>query len=100
MECEFDLRTKESNVMVGERVGCVLVATKDEQVTVRTQSMLEMLQRSEVSNPPGFGAKIASEVIGNDELRKQWYQDMVTMSDRIRSMRETLYKNLVSFGES
>ena len=86
--------------MVGERVGCVLVATKDEQVTVRTQSMLEMLQRSEVSNPPGFGAKIASEVIGNDELRKQWYQDMVTMSDRIRSMRETLYKNLVSFGES
>ncbi|KAJ5117015.1 aminotransferase [Penicillium angulare] len=84
--------------LYGERVGCFLVATNDEQVTVRTQSMLEMLQRSEVSNPPGFGAKIASEVLGNDALRKQWYQDMVTMSDRIRSMRETLYKGLISFG--
>ena len=60
--------------------------------------MLEMLQRSEVSNPPGFGAKIASEVLGSDTLKQMWFQDMVTMSDRIRSMRAALYQNLVDFG--
>ena len=62
--------------------------------------MLEMLQRSEVSNPPAFGAKIASLILGRDDLRQMWYADMFTMSDRIRSMRKALYDNLVSLGES
>lgn len=61
--------------------------------------MLEMLQRSEVSNPPAFGAKIASEVLNTNELRQMWYLDMVTMSERIRSMRTALYEKLVSLGE-
>lgn len=60
--------------------------------------MLEMLQRSEVSNPPAFGAKIASQVLGTPELRQMWYDDMVTMSGRIRSMRRALYEHLLSFG--
>ena len=67
---------------------------------MNTQSMLEMLQRSEVSNPPAFGAKIASQVLGNDELRQMWFQDMMIMSGRIRSMRAALYEKLISFGKS
>lgn len=66
---------------------------------MNTQSMLEMLQRSEVSNPPAFGAKIASEVLNNHELRQMWYADMISMSGRIRSMRWALYQELVSLGE-
>jgi aspartate aminotransferase len=58
--------------------------------------MLEMLQRSEVSNPPGFGAKIASQVLRSEELKKMWYTDMITMSDRIRSMRKALYDHLLA----
>ncbi|KAJ6016109.1 Aspartate [Penicillium herquei] len=84
--------------LYGERVGCFLLGTNDEQGAVKLQSMLEMLQRSEVSNPPGFGAKIASEVIGNDSLKEQWFQDMKTMSGRIRAMRAALYQNLISSG--
>lgn len=83
---------------VGERTGCFLVTTRTEETATNTQSMLEMLQRSEVSNPPGFGAKIASQILGSDELRQMWYADMVTMSGRIRSMRKTLHEHLVSFG--
>ncbi|THY57077.1 aromatic-amino-acid aminotransferase [Aureobasidium pullulans] len=60
------------------------------------ESMLEMLQRSEVSNPPAFGAKIASTVLGDEQLKKAWYEDMVTMSGRIRSMRTQLHDLLVS----
>lgn len=87
-------------LIVGERVGCLLFATNTQQVTVKTQSMLEMLQRSEVSNPPAFGAKIASEVLNTEELRQMWFADMVTMSQRIRSMRRALYDRLVSLGAS
>lgn len=88
-----------SNTVAGERVGCVLVRTNDKQVAVNAQSMLEMLQRSEVSNPPAFGAKIASQILGNDRFRQMWFQDMMTMSSRIRSMRAALYENLIFFGK-
>ncbi|KAJ5083085.1 aminotransferase [Penicillium argentinense] len=83
--------------LYGERVGCFLLATNTTETATNTQSMLEMLQRSEVSNPPGFGAKIASRVLGSDELKQMWYADMVTMSDRIRSMRTALYNHLNTF---
>jgi aspartate aminotransferase len=75
-----------------------MLANNSKQTAVNTQSILEMLQRSEVSNPPAFGAKIASQILGRDDLRQMWYADMVTMSDRIRSMRKALYDNLVSLG--
>lgn len=68
-------------------------------MAVNTQSMLEMLQRSEVSNPPAFGAKIAGLILGRDDLKEMWYADMITMSNRIRSMRKALYEHLVSLGE-
>lgn len=86
-------------MFAGERVGCFLLGTTTEQSAVNTQSMLERLQRSEVSNPPAFGAKIASQVLGTDELRQMWYADMITMSERIRAMRKALHDDLVSMGK-
>lgn len=65
---------------------------------MRTQSLLEMLQRSEVSNPPAFGAKIASEILNIEELRRMWFADMVTMSQRIQSMRRELHDKLIALG--
>ncbi|KAJ5203590.1 aminotransferase [Penicillium cf. viridicatum] len=82
----------------GERVGCFLLATSTEQAAVKTQSMLEMLQRSEVSNPPAYGAKITSTILADATLREAWHDDLITMSSRIRSMRSELYDSLVSSG--
>ena len=58
-----------------------------------------MLQRSDVSNPPAFGANIASQILGRDDL-KMWYADMITTSDRIRSMRNAFYDHLLSLSLS
>lgn len=60
--------------------------------------MLEQLQRGEVSNPPAYGAKIAQLILSDEELFKTWQNDLVTMSSRIRSMRQALYDNLISHG--
>ncbi|KGO74188.1 Aminotransferase, class I/classII [Penicillium italicum] len=84
--------------LYGERVGCFLLATSTEQAAVKTNSMLEMLQRSEVSNPPAYGAKIASTILADATLREAWHDDLITMSSRIRSMRSELYDSLVSSG--
>ncbi|OJJ58699.1 hypothetical protein ASPSYDRAFT_78688 [Aspergillus sydowii CBS 593.65] len=73
--------------LYGERVGCLVLATSDKEVAGNAQSVLESLQRSEISNPPAFGAKIAETII-------LWFQDLKTMSGRIQDMRRALFDGL------
>ncbi|KIW29288.1 uncharacterized protein PV07_05113 [Cladophialophora immunda] len=74
----------------GERVGATLFVTSTEEVAHKCESMLERLQRSEISNPPAYGAKIAAEILGDSLLRNMWFEDFKTMSDRIAAMRTSL----------
>lgn len=41
------------------------------------------------------GALIVSEILGSPELYQQWLGEVKGMADRIISMRERLYNNLV-----
>ncbi|GAB1192120.1 hypothetical protein APSETT444_001304 [Aspergillus pseudonomiae] len=84
--------------LYGERVGCLFFAAGTEKAATNTQSVLEMLQRSEVSNPPAYGAKIASTILSDDALKEMWFADLITMSGRIRSMRRALYDGLIKSG--
>lgn len=61
--------------------------------------MLEQVQRSEISNPPAYGAKIASKILNDPNLYAMWQQDLVTMSSRIRQMRHALFDHLQAYGE-
>lgn len=90
----------QTNLGTGERIGCTMVATSSEDITLNIQSVLERLQRSEISNPPAFGAKIASTILSNEELKKMWFDDLITMSSRIRDMRHALFDRLVKNGMS
>ncbi|KAL4794738.1 pyridoxal phosphate-dependent transferase [Aspergillus venezuelensis] len=80
--------------LYGERVGVLVVATSEPEVAKNAQSVLEKLQRSEISNPPAFGAKIAETVLGDKELKKVWFDDLKTMSGRIMEMRKGLFEGL------
>ncbi|KAL4965672.1 pyridoxal phosphate-dependent transferase [Aspergillus stella-maris] len=80
--------------LYGERVGVLVVATSEPNVAKNTQSVLEKLQRSEISNPPAFGAKIAETVLSDEELKKAWFGDLKTMSGRIMEMRKGLFEGL------
>lgn len=57
-------------------------------------SQLAVLQRSEISNPPAYGARIASRVLNDPVLFAQWEEDLRTMSGRIREMRSGLRERL------
>ncbi|KAL6917150.1 hypothetical protein FSHL1_008197 [Fusarium sambucinum] len=81
--------------LYGERVGLTTIVTKSEETRKIVFSLLQQSQRQTVSNPPVYGARIASAVLSNPETLKQWRQDLVTMSSRIRSMRKRLYDELV-----
>ncbi|KAF5577519.1 aspartate aminotransferase cytoplasmic [Fusarium pseudocircinatum] len=84
--------------LYGERVGLTAVVTKSEDAKRTVFSLLQNAQRQTVSNPPVYGARLAATVLGNSELLKQWHQDLVTMSSRIRAMRKKLYDELVRLG--
>ncbi|CEL01192.1 hypothetical protein ASPCAL00780 [Aspergillus calidoustus] len=83
--------------LYGERVGVLILATPDGKSATNTQSVLESLQRSVISNPPAFGARIAETVLSNDNLRSIWFEDLKTMSGRIQEMRRVLYERLTRY---
>lgn len=89
-----------ANGSLGERTGCLFFVAQTDKAATNTQSVLEMLQRSEVSNPPAYGAKIAATILSDPELKALWYKDLETMSGRIRAMRRALYDSLNNNGKS
>ncbi len=88
--------------LYGERAGCfhfVTAASSDAQSTIaRIASQLAILQRSEISNPPAYGARIASLVLNSPELFAEWEDDLRTMSGRIIAMRKELRSKLEGLG--
>lgn len=61
-------------------------------------SILANCMRATVSTPPAYPAYIASTVLTNPTNKAQWQADLITMSSRIRTMREVLYSKLAALG--
>ncbi|KAJ5642029.1 hypothetical protein N7490_006029 [Penicillium lividum] len=88
--------------LYGERTGAfhfvsapgVDAATANQHVA----SQLAILQRSEISNPPAYGARIASRILNDPVLFAQWEDDLRTMSGRILEMRAGLRERLEKKG--
>lgn len=88
--------------LYGERAGCFHFVTSPgsdaESTVARIASQLAILQRSEISNPPAYGARIASLVLNNKELFAEWEANLRTMSGRIIDMRKALRSKLEELG--
>ncbi|ODV61153.1 aspartate aminotransferase [Ascoidea rubescens DSM 1968] len=82
--------------MYGERVGAlhVVLPETNEPLLSAIASQLKKITRSELSNPPAYGAKIVAQILSSPELSEQWNKDLVTMSGRINKMRALLRENL------
>ncbi|ODQ79421.1 hypothetical protein BABINDRAFT_37523 [Babjeviella inositovora NRRL Y-12698] len=79
--------------MYGERAGVIHVISpdfKNKNAFQAVSTNLQKIIRSELSNPPAYGAKVVATVLNSPELYKQWEQDLVTMSSRISLMRASL----------
>ncbi|KAI1437937.1 PLP-dependent transferase [Xylaria sp. CBS 124048] len=88
--------------LYGERAGCfhfVTAPASDAAATVaRVASQLAVLQRSEISNPPLYGARIVSTVLNDAKLFAEWEENLRTMSGRIIEMRKALRSKLEEYG--
>ena len=68
------------------------------ETATRVASQLAILQRSEISNPPAYGARIASLVLNDPTLFAEWEANLGTMSGRIIDMRTALRQKLEALG--
>lgn len=82
--------------LYGERVGAFSLTTKDTEEKKRVDSQLKIVIRPMYSNPPLHGARIASTILGSEELYKEWEGEVKGMADRIISMRKKLYEMLTN----
>ncbi|EDW78085.1 uncharacterized protein Dwil_GK24813 [Drosophila willistoni] len=86
--------------LYGERAGAYTVICSDQEEAARVMSQIKILIRALYSNPPIHGARLAAEILNNDDLRSQWLKDVKVMADRIIDVRGKLKANLEKLGSS
>ncbi|KAF2202062.1 hypothetical protein GQ43DRAFT_440010 [Delitschia confertaspora ATCC 74209] len=84
--------------LYGERVGAFSVVCESVEEKKRVDSQIKILVRPLYSNPPVHGARIASEILNDPALNKQWLGEVKDMADRIITMRALLKENLEKLG--
>ena len=85
-------------LLIGERVGAFTVVCETPEEAKAVESQLKIIIRPMYSNPPINGARIASTILTNAELRAEWLVDVKGMADRIIGMRQRLKDNLAELG--
>ncbi|KAI0131528.1 aspartate aminotransferase [Daldinia grandis] len=86
--------------LYGERVGAFSIVASSPEEKKRLESQIKILIRPLYSNPPLHGARIASEILNDAALNKQWLDEVKGMADRIISMRALLKENLEKLGSA
>ncbi|MCO5589859.1 hypothetical protein L7F22_043828 [Adiantum nelumboides] len=81
--------------LYGERIGALHIVSTTPERAAAVTSQLSVIQRSEISNPPAFGARIVTMILNESKLWDQWQKDVTTMAERIISMRKSLHSLLV-----
>ncbi|MDE9542487.1 amino acid aminotransferase [Xenorhabdus bovienii] len=84
--------------LYNERVGaCTIVAT-DSDTAEKAFSQAKSIVRTNYSNPPAHGASVVTTILSNDELKAEWIQELATMRERIRRMRQLFVNTLQEKG--
>lgn len=80
--------------LYSERAGCLHIVIKDKEYVSNVTSQVTALARQEISFAPAFGARVATLVQTNEELRKQWEIDVADVCNRIKGVRKQIVEKL------
>ena len=84
--------------LYGERVGALSVVANDKEEAARVLSQLEIVIRTNYSNPPTHGGAVVAKVLTTPALRQQWEEELGAMRVRIKAMRQKLVDGLQAAG--
>lgn len=81
-----------------ERIGACSVVGKDTNSANVAFSVLLYVVRCIYSMPPAHGAAIVETILGSEELKQQWLNELKVMRDRINGNRSMLVEKLKEKG--
>lgn len=84
--------------LYGERVGALSMVGADRGEAERLQSKIKQVIRTIYSSPSTHGAALVAGVLGSNELRARWEQELGGMRGRIHAMRAGFVDKLAALG--
>ena len=84
--------------LYGERVGALSIVAADREEAKRVQSQVKRTIRANYSSPSTHGGALVAGVLGSNELRAEWEQELGGMRSRIHSLRAALVEKLAVLG--
>ena len=84
--------------LYGERVGALSIVAADRDEAKRVQSQIKRTIRANYSSPSTHGGALVAGVLGSDELRAEWEQELGAMRSRIHALRAALVEKLAVLG--
>ncbi|KAF5209810.1 putative aspartate aminotransferase [Clavispora lusitaniae] len=82
--------------LYSERAGCTHVRVRDAHARANVFATLVSIIRHELSFAPAFGARVATIV--QDQLQEQWAEDVLSVTRRLKTVREKVLKRFVEMG--
>ncbi|WAJ36186.1 aspartate/tyrosine/aromatic aminotransferase [Pseudomonas sp. GOM7] len=83
-----------------ERTGALIVCAADAEKLVDIRSQLAFIARNLWSTPPAHGAAVVASILGDDELKCLWQEELEDMRLRVASLRRGLVEALAPHGLS
>ena len=84
--------------LYGQRVGTLHVLLKEQTTGEDLVTVAQDIIRTNYSNPPRYGADLASYIMQNPDLKQLWVEEMQEMRSHIQSMRISLFEAFQSLG--
>lgn len=81
--------------LYGERVGNLTVIHGDSSTMAVVMEQLTTLAFDTYLGPPRHGALIAQTILNDNGLYAEWLENLISMSNRIKSVRRSLYNELI-----
>jgi len=84
--------------LYNERPGNLVLVVKDASLAANVKAQMTLIARGMYSNPPAHGSRIIEKVLNDSTLYKEWTENVETMANRIKAMRQGLRDRLEKLG--
>jgi aromatic-amino-acid transaminase len=80
--------------LYSERVGALSLVTASADEAARALSHVKRVVRANYSGPPSYGGGLATNVLTDPALCRQWEVELAGMRERVKSMRRQLVEKI------
>ena len=74
--------------LYGERIGALFILAKDADQAKKIGQVIRQIIRVDYSNPPRHGALVIDHILGTDDLKKKWRDELDKCRGRISEIRQ------------